>query len=170
LASLSIETLLPLSVATLQMLANVTRESAPALYDEQGRSLLRGMHVSLVESAALHRAQSDDGAAPFVGSLLAGVRHAFGADESGVLSLDVRRLRLRLPISIVDIAQLNEFFARASTRRLLTLAHTQLDVALLLLCCGCANLFSTGNTSFSFLSIRSNSSKPTRNFRNCRRR
>lgn len=119
-ASLSIEAPLLAAVPALRLLERLGAAPPDWLTREQ-TTFLADMHISVVEP----KPRNFD-ARTFAGAQRANTITVYGDAEAGVLSLDLRRWRLRVPTN-VTMEQLAEFFKTAQNRVLLYGIRSQID-------------------------------------------
>lgn len=100
------------------MLTRITPESVPELFDSNGYSLLRGLHLSVVDSTHANQAATN----------------ADVSLESDRPVFDLPRHRLCIPYTITDASQLQEFMQSKSAQRMLTFIHTTIKVGVFVCC------------------------------------
>jgi hypothetical protein len=121
-ASLSIEAPLLSAVPVLRMFEQFGAEPPNWLLGADKTVLIKDMHISIVEA----KPRNVD-ARSFVGAQRADTITVYGDSEAGVLSIDLRRWRLRVPHN-VTLDELNEFFVTPRNRVLLYGVRSQIDV------------------------------------------
>lgn len=120
-ASLSIEAPLLAAVPVLRLLERLGAEP-PAWLARDQSTFLADLHISVVEP----KPRNNFDARAFAGAQRANTITVYGDTEAGVLSLDLRRWRLRVPTN-VSMEQLEEFFCTAQNRVLLYGIRSQID-------------------------------------------
>jgi hypothetical protein len=121
-ASLSIEAPLLSTVPVLRLLEQLGA-APPEWLNAVGTQVtfLADMHISIVEP----KPRNFDARA-FAGAQRANTITVYGDSEAGVLSIDLRRWRLRIPTN-VTLEQLTEFFTTPENRVLLYGIRSQID-------------------------------------------